>query len=440
MVNVIIELSRYLLIILLAMYTFWGYTVFQKKEEKKKRKIFFRQRILILLIQFVAYMDLYLATQKERILPFYIAQLVFTAAVIIVYQLAYKTLSRLVLNHMLLLMSIGFVMLVRLNFSEGIRQFIFTAVSMGICVVVPFIIDKFSYLSRFGYLYAVAGLVLLAAAAVFGKEIYGAKNWINIAGIPLQPSEFVKILFVLFAASLLSRSTEFKQVVLVSITAGLHVILLVLEKDLGAALIFFITYLFMLYTATSQPLYLGAGFLCGGGAAFVAYRLFAHVRVRVLAWSDPWSNIDDKGYQICQSLFAIGTGGFFGMGLGKGLPESIPVVESDFIFSAIAEEFGGIFSIFILLIYVSCFMMFINIAMRMQNMFYKLTATGFSILFIFQVFLSVGGVTKFIPSTGVTLPLLSQGGSSVVSTVLIFSIIQGLYVRNQEEIEMGETA
>lgn len=432
--NIIIELSRYLLIVLMAIYTLHSFTVFQKNDAKARNRIFFKQRVLILLIQFVCFMDLYVVTGQERLIPLYIAQMIFIIAVIIVYQLAYKTLSRLVLNHMLLLLTIGFIMLCRLDFSKSIRQFIFAAVSLGLCVVVPFIIDKFTYLSRFGYAYAGVGIALLSSVLVIGKEINGAKNWISIAGIMLQPSEFVKIIYVLFLASVLSKSTKRKHVFLVSAIAAVHVLILVAEKDLGGALIFFVTYLFMVFAATRQPLYLGAGLVGGVAASVVAYQLFSHVRVRVHAWLDPWSDIDNTGYQICQSLFAIGTGGFFGMGLGKGLPGSIPVASSDFIFAAISEEFGGIFSMLMLMIYVSCFIMFINISMKMSNMFYKLTALGLSTLFIFQAFLSVGGVTKFIPSTGVTLPLLSEGGSSIVSTVLIFSIIQGLYVLNQEEL------
>ena len=189
----------------------------------------------------------------------------------------------------------------------------------------------------------------------------------------------------------------------------------------------------MLYVATMKLRYLAAGAFAGTAASIVAYQLFAHVRVRVAAWQDPWSNMNQGGYQICQSLFAIGTGGLFGMGLGQGMPKSVPVVESDFIFSAIAEEMGVIFCIFLILIYISSFIMFVNIALKMKKNFYKLCAFGLSVVLIFQVFLSIGGVTKFIPSTGVTLPLISYGGSSIITTIVIFSIIQGMYVRNRRE-------
>jgi peptidoglycan glycosyltransferase len=177
-----------------------------------------------------------------------------------------------------------------------------------------------------------------------------------------------------------------------------------------------------------RPLFLYSGLLGGSIAAVAAYRLFGHVRVRYLAWTNPFAYIDKEGYQITQSLFAIGTGGWFGMGLNRGLPTDIPVVESDFVFSAISEELGGLFAICIILIYASCFVMFINIALRQEDHFYRNTAIGFSVMFIFQVLLSIGGVIKFIPSTGVTLPFLSTGGSSMLSIIIMFMIIQGIYI------------
>ena len=160
-------------------------------------------------------------------------------------------------------------------------------------------------------------------------------------------------------------------------------------------------------------------------------------------WSNPWADIDNTGYQITQSLFAIGTGGWFGMGLSQGLPKKIPVVEKDFIFAAISEEMGAIFAICVLLICLGCFLQFMMIATRMQAVFYKLIALGLGLEYIIQVFLTVGGVTKFIPSTGVTLPFVSYGGSSILGTFILFGIIQGLYIlkrNDEEEIEMEEEA
>lgn len=438
MENLVIELSKYLVIILFAIYTLYCFTVFRKNEKKRQNRIFLKQRILMFLIHLICYMVLYLNTKNGKLLILYIAQLGFFLFVLFVYQVVYKRLSKLVLNNMLMLLTISFIMLTRISYDTALRQFIMAGAALTLCLVVPFIMDRFHYLNRFGWFYAVLGIVMLLLVFVIGQEKYGAKNWISIGGFMLQPSEFVKIVFIFFAASLLSKRKDFKHTAVVTVIAAVHVLILVVEKDLGAALIFFITYLFMLYIATEQPLYLFSGMLAGSGASLLAYQRFHHVKVRVMAWKDPWSDYDGGGYQVAQSLFAIGTGGWFGMGLGKGLPMSIPVRESDFIFAAISEELGGIFALCTVLVCISCFIMFVNISMKMKDPFYKLVAFGLSVQYIFQVLLNIGGVTKFIPSTGVTLPLVSYGGSSVFSVVIIFGIIQGLYVLNQEEGRRGQ--
>ncbi len=218
--------------------------------------------------------------------------------------------------------------------------------------------------------------------------------------------------------------------------AGIHVVILVISKDLGSALIFFVVYVLMVFVATRNPLYLLAGTAGGSAAAVIAYQAFSHVQVRVQAWRDPWSEIDSAGYQITQSLFAIGSGGWFGMGLFQGTPNSIPFVEADFIFSAIAEELGIIFAMCVILVSLSSFIMFMDISMKLKDNFYRLIAFGLGVTYIFQVFLTIGGGSKFIPLTGVTLPLVSYGGSSVLTTLIMFAIIEGLcMVKGDEEKE-----
>ena len=176
-----------------------------------------------------------------------------------------------------------------------------------------------------------------------------------------------------------------------------------------------------------------AGPVAGSAAATLAYFLFDHVRIRVLAWQDPWSYIDNQGYQITQSLFAIGSGGWFGMGLLQGTPTDIPYVDTDFVFSAVCEELGVIFGVCLILVYISCFVMMMEIAVQIHDRFYQMIVYGIGIMYIFQIFLTVGGGIKFIPLTGVTLPFISYGGSSVMTTMIMFFIIQGIYIRLKKE-------
>ena len=200
----------------------------------------------------------------------------------------------------------------------------------------------------------------------------------------------------------------------------------------------FVTYLAMVFVATGNLLYLLTGLVGGCGACGAAYSLFSHVRVRVEAWRNPWADIDNRGYQITQSLFAIGTGGWFGMGLYQGMPYRIPVVEKDFAFAAISEELGGIFAVCLLFVCLGCFLQFVMLAGRMQAAFYRLVAFGLAVEYMVQVILTVGGVIKFIPSTGVTLPLVSYGGSSVLATFLLFGVMQGLYILKEKDEEDEE--
>lgn len=432
MVHLITELSKYLMIILFAIYTFECFSVLNKRNSiEKQNEKFGRQVFYMYLIQLDAFGVLFLSTENIQILLFYAAQVVFITVILILYTTVYKKASRLVVNNMCMLMVIGFIMLARLSFDFAVKQFQIAIIAVGVTMLIPFLISRLRFFRKLTWLYAIVGIGMLGAVALLGAVSKGAKLSFTIAGITIQPSEFIKIIFVFFIASMFTESKEFIQVVKATIVAGLHVIILVLSKDLGGALIYFIAYLVMLFVATKKPYYFFGGLLAGSGAAVVAYKLFNHVRVRVLAWQDPLGNFEREGNQISNSLFAIGTGGWFGMGLNQGMPNKIPEVKQDFIFSAIAEEMGGIFALCLILVCASCFLMFLNIAMQMKDGFYKLVALGLGTIYGFQVFLSIGGNIKFIPSTGVTLPLVSYGGSSLLSTLIIFAIIQGMYILRQ---------
>lgn len=435
MVNVIIEVSKYLLIILMALYTYWNFRYFRYQEEWQQNRVCTKQNAVMFLLHLLSYSVLYLKSEDERVVLFYLAQAVFFTAYMGLSRYFYRNLSRILMNNMCVLLMIGLMILTRLSFDKAVRQFVIVAAAALITWIIPFVLDRAWQLAEIPWIYGIGGLAVLALVWIVGNNSFGAQLSITVAGISFQPSEFIKITFVFFAAAMFYRSVDFKTVAAVTAVAAGHVLILVLSKDLGSALIFFLTYLTMLFVATGRWLYLGAGLGFGCGASVLAYYLFAHVRTRVAAWMDPWADIDNRGYQITQSLFAIGTGGWFGMGLYQGMPYKIPIVEKDFVFAAVSEELGGIFAICILLICLGCFLQFMMIAGRMQALFYKLIAFGLGMVYGIQVFLTVGGVTKFIPSTGVTLPFVSYGGSSILSTFMVFGVLQGLYIlkKNDEE-------
>ncbi len=429
----ITELSKYFITLFMALYTLECFLVFRFQEEEKRSGIYIRQNLLMFLVHFSCFLVICFETGNIEYLFFYVLQQILLFATVMLFRMIYPKGNRLIVNNMCLLLSIGFVILTRLSFEKAIKQFFIVTVSIVAGMLIPYFIHKLKFLKSLTWVYAGAGIVALGIVLVLGAVTYGSKISYSVAGVTFQPSEFVKIVFVFFLASALYESYGLPRVMLTAVLAGIHVLILVASRDLGSALIFFIVYVMMVFIATARWIYLFLGCAGGCGAAVLAYQFFSHVQVRVQAWKDPFSCIDDAGYQITQSLFAISSGGWFGLGLFRGTPASIPFVEADFVFSAVAEELGILFSMCMILVCISCFIMFMDISVRLQDKFYQLIAFGLGVTYIFQVFLTVGGGTKFIPMTGVTLPFISYGGSSVLTTLVMFFVIEGLFIIRQEE-------
>lgn len=429
----ITELSKYFITLFIALYTLECFLVFRFPDEESRRGSYIRQNFFMFLVHFSCFLVICFETGKIEYLLFYALQQILLFSTIVLFRMIYPKGNRLIINNMCMLLSIGFIILSRLSFDKAIKQFFIVTVSIIVGMLIPFFIHKLKFLKSLTWIYATVGIVGLAIVLILGSVINGSKISYSVGGVTFQPSEFVKIIFVFFLASALCETYDFLRVILTAILAGAHVLILVASKDLGSALIFFVVYIMMVFIATGKWIYLFLGSAGGCGAAMVAYYFFSHVQVRVQAWRDPFSCIEDAGYQITQSLFAISSGGWFGLGLFRGNPTSIPFVEADFVFSAVAEELGIIFSMCMILICISCFIMFMNISVKLQNKFYHLIAFGLGVTYIFQVFLTIGGGTKFIPMTGITLPLISYGGSSVLTTLIMFFIIEGLYIIRQDE-------
>ncbi len=439
MIHLITEIVRLLLIIMIAVYTYDSFKALRSNtSERVANRLYRKQTTIVYLTVFCSGLVLYLHTNDQRVIAITAAQSVLFALAMLIYKQIYEYANKPLINNMCMLLAISFLILTRLRIDHAIRQLFMAAAALLITCVIPLLIEKLKLWKRLTYFYAVVGILALGAVAVLGRETYGAKINIKLGPVLLQPSEFVKILLVFFIACMLYQRTDLHQVVITGIITAIMILILVASKDLGSALIFFVTFLVMVYVATQRPIYLLAGLSMMAAASVAGYFLFSHVRTRVLAWKDPLAVVNDQGYQICQSLFAIGTGGWFGSGLFQGMPQKIPVVTTDFVFSAISEELGALFALSMIFICISNFLMFFNIAMQIRDQFYKLIALGLGTVYGIQVFTTLGGVTKFIPSTGVTLPLVSYGGSSILSTMILFAIIQGLYKRAFSEGDLHE--
>ena len=439
----LITVSKYLFIALMLFYTWECFSALRSKNPIKQAGIYQRQNGVIFLV-YVIGMAMVFMFEKDvpqiNVIILAGAQLCFLIIVLGVFPVIYSNINKAILSNMCMLLTIGFIILARLDYQGSVTQFIIVAVVSLLSLIVPYMMQKEDFLKKLTWLYCLIGAALLLVVLGLGVISRGAKLSMEIGGFTFQPSEFVKILFVFFMAGFLAKSTEFKHIIISAILAAMFVGLLVLSTDLGSALIFFMTYLFMLYVATKRARYLFLGFGGMSLASVIAFFLFSHVQTRVEAWQDPWSIIDGKGYQITQSLFALANGGFTGTGLYQGQPTDIPVVKKDFVFSAIGEEFGGIFGMLLILVCLSCFIAFLITAMKQLSLFNRLICIGLGIQYAVQVILTVGGAIKMIPSTGVTLPLVSYGGSSILSTLFVFAIIQGLAIvgTNNEELRIGK--
>jgi len=396
------------------------------------------QSVLMILILFIAFLHLTFVSEKQEYIYLFAFITLFLFFMITLVSIIYDTSDRILLNNMCLLSGIGLTIVSRLSFAKAFRQYIITLISFAICLAIPFVIDRFRHLRQLLWVYAFTGLFALLIVLLTGSKTNGAYIVFAIRGVTFQPSEFVKILYLFFIAALLYKNNSFKWIAISALIAGAHVIILVLSKDLGSALIFFVTYVFIVVMSTHNYWYLASGILGLVISSIVSYQLFDHIKVRVTAFMDPWTYIDDKGYQITQSIFAISSGGFFGTGLMQGRPWDIPFVYQDLIFSAVCEEFGIIFAVCLLLICLCCFCRMMNFASRIADKFYQTVVYGIGIMYIFQVFLTVGGSIKFIPLTGLTLPLISYGGSSVMTTYIMFYIVQGIVIKSRNfELRMN---
>lgn len=445
MVNIICEISKYLVLILMALYTVKCFSYFTAEDTASRNKNLNKQIVYIFLIHFFCFMILFLRLQNVKILYFYGAQIVVAILYILIFHSVYKNASRLITNNISFLLLIGYTILTRLSLSLALKQFVLVTTALFITSFLPFIMGKLKNMKNWSVFYGITGIIFLVTVFIPGisDPKFGSRNWIKIGSISLQPMEFVKILFILFVASGLVKAKTLLDIIINAAIAVAFMLVLVLEKDLGAMVLFFICYVMMVYLATTRMIFLVGGLGLAVLATLVGYvlfkdSLFHHVMVRVDNWINPWINQDAGGYQICESLFAIGTGGFVGSGLGKGMPYIIPVAESDFVFSAICEELGVLFGLALILIYISSFIAMTNIAMKCRRPFYKYVTFGIAVCYIFQVLLNIGGVTKFIPSTGVTLPLVSYGVSSVFSTLIMFSMVQYTYILVSKEAEKVE--
>jgi len=346
-----------------------------------------------------------------------------------------------------LLNGLGLVMMRRMDYVEGDTDFaasqtIWTVVGVGAFVATLFLIRDAGILDRYRYLIGFSAIILLLLPAVVGTEVNGARLWLRFGGLSFQPGELAKLALVAFFASYLA---EYRPLLTVAtsrlgpipvpaarafgpilVTWGISLVVLVFERDLGLSLLIFGLFVSMLYVATGRGAYPILGGLLFGGGAFAAWTLFGHVQTRVEAWLTPYKDPSGDGFQILQSMYALAAGGLFGTGWGEGLSgvaSRFPEMQNDFIFSVFGEELGLLGTTAIILCFLILTARGFSIALRTRDDFQTLLAMGLTVVFGLQVFVIVGGVTRLIPLTGLTLPFMSAGGSSLVANYILVALL-----------------
>jgi peptidoglycan glycosyltransferase len=346
-----------------------------------------------------------------------------------------------------LLNGIGYVFIARLDETSSHPQGLaaaqagWTVIGIGAFILTLAFVRRVRDLQRYRYTFLLLGLGLLMAPLVpgIGREINGARIWAYLGPISFQPGEFAKVVLAVFFASYLVEKRELlgmatfprfrpllpdlKHLGPVLLAWGFSIVIMTAEKDLGSSLLFFALFMLMTWVATERTAYVGVGGVLFVGGSVAAYKGFSHVHDRVQDWLDPWKHASTSGFQVIQSWFAMAWGGVAGTGLGLGNPDRIPVASTDFIFAAIAEELGMLGSAAVIFCYVLLVGCGLRIAVRADAPFEKLLATGITILLGVQSFIIMAGVTRLLPLTGVTLPFVSYGGSSLVANYVLLALL-----------------
>ncbi|MCB0997543.1 MAG: FtsW/RodA/SpoVE family cell cycle protein [Acidimicrobiales bacterium] len=354
-----------------------------------------------------------------------------------------------------LLNGLGYVFIARLDDDLAGLQSTWTAVGVAAFVGTLVVIRRARLLEQNRYTLMAVGIALLLLPLVpgIGQEINGARIWVSLGPVNFQPGEFAKIaLAVFFAAYLVDKREllsgaarkvlgmpfpEIKHFGPVLLAWGTSLVVMVAQKDLGSSLLFFLLFLVVLWVATERVAYLASGLALFAGGAVLAWSRFTHVQQRVDSWLDPWADRLGDGFQVTEAAFGLAHGGITGTGIGLGSPDRIPIVETDFIFAAIGEELGLLGATAVLCAYLLMIGSGLRIALRTDDHFEKLLATGLTALLGFQAFLIIGGVIRLLPLTGVTLPFVSYGGSSLVANYVLLALLLRISHESAEREQAG---
>jgi cell division protein FtsW len=350
-----------------------------------------------------------------------------------------------------ILSAIGLAVVARLQPDLAQKQIVWLAFSLVLAVAAGPAFARFRVLAAYKYIWILGTIVLFLALALFGQEVNGARLWIRLGPIQFEPVEVIKLLVVLFMASYLNDTADViartrpwslranaKYLGPLFLGWGVSMAILVFERDLGMATLLLATFVAMLYVATRRIDLVAGATAIFGIAAWLAATHYAYVERRIAVWKDPFHDPLGAGYQALQSLFALANGGLFGTGFGRGRPDFIPEVATDYVYAAFGEEWGAIGSIALLVVFLTLVLRSLRVAQRQPDLYAKLLATGMAAVLGFQILIIVGGVLRVFPLTGITLPFVSYGGSSLVTNYLLVALVWAISSERRERPSVKE--
>ena len=420
------EFSKYVIALLIALYTYECFAVFRYEEEERRQGIYFRQNFLMFVMHFSCFVVICFEKKDINYLFFYAFAQIILYAVNVLYRMIYPKSNRLVINNMCMLLGIGFIILARLDIGKAIKQLIIVAVSLAVALLIPFFVHKFRFLKSLKWIYALAGIGALSVVMILGQTTYGSKLSYSIGGLTFQPSEFAKVAVILFLAFLVTKNVKkmgnMKTMFLIMVSI-LPIVGLVGASNLSTAIIILGIGVILVFVASpkyAQFIWMGA-LGCGFMGIFLALESYRLERLAI--WRNPEKF--EKGYQTLQGLYAIGSGGLFGRGLGESVQKLgfVPEAQNDMIFSIVCEELGLFGAGFVLILFLILIWRFFVIATHAADLFGALIASGAMAHMMIQVILNIAVVTNTIPNTGITLPFISYGGTSVVFLLLEMGLV-----------------
>lgn len=346
------------------------------------------------------------------------------------------------------LIAIGIMAQYSIDPEKALLQLRWVAISYIVAITFVLLYPNYKNLANYKYSFAFLGLFSMLSPVFFGVERNGSRLWLKIGSLTFQPAEVAKLMLAIFFAGYLAERYQLLSRVMrkigpvplpdlryfgpIGLMWLISIAVLVLEKDLGSSLLFFSLFTVLLYTATGRLVYPVLGFVLFSAGGIASFFIFSHLRTRVDIWLNPWADPSGKGFQIIQSMIAFATGGFFGSGLGHGSASSIPAASTDFIFSAIGEELGLLGTIGVLLLFLLLISKGLRIALSTDDIFGKLLAVALTTSLGLQMIVIIAGVTKIAPLTGVTLPFVSYGGSSLLANLLLVALLVKISTEKNE--------